>query len=457
MTSENHQPKNEGAAICKIEVERLFGQYTYSIPTQPDERELSDVVILYGNNGCGKTTILKLLYNVLLPVQRPGSKSLVGKTRFGRFRVIMRDGTTVTVDRPTEKLLGSYNYRVEKGTEVIKEIYLEADADGAIRPKGPKEEEEFQDLLRALAEMNLGIWFLQDDRRFQSHIYSEDEQERMSRVGLHARYEVERGEIDEDQLSMLLRIAMRRSFDCIKNQALSGSNIGSTNANTIYEEIIKNIVEYPTTELADPSAKVEKVKKVLMTLERRNEQFARLGLTSEFEVGQLIAIMEKGTSESQKIILNVLKPYTEGIKVRLDALEETQQLITTLLENINELYDDKRVLFNINEGLSIVSRTQTPLTPGMLSSGEKQLLLLLCDTIAAREKPSIFIIDEPEISLNVKWQRRLIRLLQDCIKGSSVQFFLATHSIELLTGYKEYVEKLVDAERSHEHNVWRPA
>lgn len=449
MASENHQPKNEGVAICKIEVERLFGQYTYSIPTQPDERELSDVVILYGNNGCGKTTILKLLYNVLLAVPRSGSKSLVGQIRFGRFRVIMRDGTTVTVERPTEKLVGSYKYRIEKGTEVVKEIYLESDADGAIRPKGPKDVEEYHDLLRTLADMNLGIWFLADDRRFQSHIYSEEEQERVFRVESRARYKVEREEIEEDQLAMLLRIAMQRAFDRIKSQTLSGSNIGSTNANTIYEEIIKNIVKYPTTELADSTAKVEKVKKVLLTLERRNEQFARLGLTSGLDVGQLITIMEKGTSESQNIILNVLKPYTEGIKVRLDALEEIQQIITRLLENINELYVDKRVLFNINEGLSIVSRTQMPLTPGMLSSGEKQLLLLLCDTIAAREKPSIFIIDEPEISLNVKWQRRLIRLLQDCIKGSSVQFFLATHSIELLTGYKEYVAKLVDAERSH--------
>jgi energy-coupling factor transporter ATP-binding protein EcfA2 len=89
----------------------------------------------------------------------------------------------------------------------------------------------------------------------------------------------------------------------------------------------------------------------------------------------------------------------------------------------------------------------------MLSSGEKQLLLLLCDTIAAREQPSIFIIDEPEISLNVKWQRRLITLLQDCIKGSRVQFFLATHSLELLTGHKEFVVKLKDNENTEERDV----
>jgi energy-coupling factor transporter ATP-binding protein EcfA2 len=155
-------------------------------------------------------------------------------------------------------------------------------------------------------------------------------------------------------------------------------------------------------------------------------------------------LLEKTNPDSQRIILNVLKPYTEGIKVRLDALEQIQQLISRLLQNINEMYTDKSVQFDMNEGLRVISHKQMLLTPQMLSSGEKQLLLLICDIIAAREMPSIFIIDEPEISLNVKWQRRLIKVLLDCIKGSSVQFVLATHSIELLTGYKEYVVKLVD-------------
>ena len=453
MGSENHQPTSQGGAISKIEVEGLFGQYTYSVPTQSSEQELSDVVILYGDNGCGKTTILKLLYNVLLPVHRPGSKSFVAKTKFGRLRVGMRDGTTVTVERSGEKDVGSYRYRIEKGTELVKETYLEAEADGVIRMMGVKKEEEFQDLLRVLGEINIGIWFLPDDRKFQSHIYAEEEEERAFRIASHRRYEAEREEMEEDRLASLLRIAMRRAFDWIKSQALSGSNIGSINANTIYEDIIRNIVRFPATDMPDPSANVEKVRKTLMTLQRRNEQFAALGLTSKLDVGQLIAILEEGQPESQKIILKVLKPYTEGIKVRLDALEEIQQLITRLLENMGELYYHKGVQFNINEGLSVVSRTGTRLTPGMLSSGEKQLLLLVCDTITARKQPSIFIIDEPEISLNIKWQRRLITLLQDCIKGSRVQFFLATHSIELLRGHKEYVVKLEDNEKTEERDV----
>jgi len=454
MVSEKPKTGIQEHAISKIEVEKLFGEYTYCIPMQPSGSELSDsdVVILYGDNGCGKTTILKLLYNVLLPIHRPGSKSFVAQTKFRCFRVSMRDGTTVTVERPAEKLVGSYKYIVKKDNEVVKETHLKAESDGAIRTKEGEEENEFKDLLRVLSEINLGIWFLPDDRRFRSHIYSVEEDKRELSVEYAWRHKLGAEDIEEDELALLLRTAMRRAFDWIKSQALSGSNIGSTNANTIYEEIINNIVKYPATENAD-TAKITKVKQELMTLERRNAEFSNLGLTSELEVGTLISLVEKANPESQRIILNVLKPYTEGIKVRLDALEQIQQLISRLLQNINEMYSDKSVQFDMNEGLRVISRTQMLLTPGMLSSGEKQLMLLLCDIIAAREMPSVFIIDEPEISLNVKWQRRLIKVLLDCIKGSSVQFVLATHSIELLTGYKEYVVKLVNRERSNEDGV----
>lgn len=80
----------------------------------------------------------------------------------------------------------------------------------------------------------------------------------------------------------------------------------------------------------------------------------------------------------------------------------------------------------------------------MLSSGERQLILLFCYVISASEETAIFIIDEPEISLNVIWQRKLGNTLLEFAKGRNVQFILATHSIELLTGHKENVCKLIN-------------
>ena len=70
------------------------------------------------------------------------------------------------------------------------------------------------------------------------------------------------------------------------------------------------------------------------------------------------------------------------------------------------------------------------------------MLLLFCNTVRARAQATILIIDEPELSLNVKWQRRLIEALLQLVVGTRVQFVLATHSIELLAKHKQAVVRL---------------
>jgi predicted ATPase len=60
----------------------------------------------------------------------------------------------------------------------------------------------------------------------------------------------------------------------------------------------------------------------------------------------------------------------------------------------------------------------------------------------AKQRPSVFIIDEPELSLNVKWQRMLVSSLLAAAKDAQMQFVLATHSIELLARYNAYVVEL---------------
>jgi len=68
--------------------------------------------------------------------------------------------------------------------------------------------------------------------------------------------------------------------------------------------------------------------------------------------------------------------------------------------------------------------------------------LLFCHTLIARDRPSIFIIDEPELSLNVKWQRKLLEALLDVVAKSQIQFLFASHSIELLAQHRDKVVPL---------------
>lgn len=66
----------------------------------------------------------------------------------------------------------------------------------------------------------------------------------------------------------------------------------------------------------------------------------------------------------------------------------------------------------------------------LLSRGEKTILYLFLSVFYYKEKVSIFIFDEPEIALHVKWQKNLIRDLSDL--APTHQFIIATHSPSLV-------------------------
>jgi ABC-type glutathione transport system ATPase component len=111
---------------------------------------------------------------------------------------------------------------------------------------------------------------------------------------------------------------------------------------------------------------------------------------------------------------------------------------------VNAFLRDKTITFRPNSGFVISNRLSVKLAPSQLSSGEQQLLLLLCYVLMGRDEASIFMIDEPEISLNVKWQRQLVRSLLDLAKGTETQFLFASHSMELLAQHRSRVVQLTE-------------
>lgn len=65
-----------------------------------------------------------------------------------------------------------------------------------------------------------------------------------------------------------------------------------------------------------------------------------------------------------------------------------------------------------------------------LSSGERQVLIVLTYLAFLAGEKSIFVIDEPELSLHVKWQEQLIEALTE-LRPSGCQIILATHAPEI--------------------------
>lgn len=104
-------------------------------------------------------------------------------------------------------------------------------------------------------------------------------------------------------------------------------------------------------------------------------------------------------------------------------------------------FTDKR--FKLNKGeLNFVKNDKMPISLFKLSSGEKQLLILLIETLLQRKERCIFLADEPEISLHIEWQREIISSV--LALNPNAQIIVATHSPEIAGKHKSKIIKMND-------------
>ena len=76
--------------IQRIEIDQLFGKFDYKIPLDHKER----ITILHGPNGCGKTTVLKLIQDVHLMKFEE-----VLLVPFSSFYFVFKDETSLVITR----------------------------------------------------------------------------------------------------------------------------------------------------------------------------------------------------------------------------------------------------------------------------------------------------------------------------------------------------------------------
>lgn len=114
----------------------------------------------------------------------------------------------------------------------------------------------------------------------------------------------------------------------------------------------------------------------------------------------------------------------------IDASTEKQAEMKTRIDNfcstINSLFENtgKHIKIEGNK-FNVVSGDET-LTIDALSSGEKQILLILLRAFLLDEKEAFVLLDEPENSLDISWQFELINILVKI--NPNAQYFITTHS-----------------------------
>jgi ABC-type glutathione transport system ATPase component len=110
---------------------------------------------------------------------------------------------------------------------------------------------------------------------------------------------------------------------------------------------------------------------------------------------------------------------------------------------VDDLFSDtgKKIVRTENEiRFSQIGET---LVPYQLSSGEKQMLAILLTVLVEDNQHYVLFMDEPEVSLHIEWQKRLIDL---CVElNPNVQIILTTHSpAVVMNGWVESVTEVTD-------------
>lgn len=128
---------------------------------------------------------------------------------------------------------------------------------------------------------------------------------------------------------------------------------------------------------------------------------------------------------------------------QMDAAQQLSRQKTRFQDIVDDLFAEtgKKIVRTENE-IRFTQIGET-LLPYQLSSGEKQLLVILLTVLVEDQQPYVLFMDEPEVSLHIEWQKRLIELILEL--NPNVQIILTTHSpAVIMNGWLDSVTEVDD-------------
>lgn len=137
----------------------------------------------------------------------------------------------------------------------------------------------------------------------------------------------------------------------------------------------------------------------------------------------------------------MIQLLTSGAPNAKEEATEASAYKTMFLDLVDDLFSEtgKRIDRTSNE-LSFMQFGEQ-LSPYKLSSGEKQMLIILLTALTQDRQPYVLFMDEPEASLHFEWQKRLIDMVLQL--NPQVQIILTTHSpAVVMNGWADCVTEI---------------
>lgn len=137
----------------------------------------------------------------------------------------------------------------------------------------------------------------------------------------------------------------------------------------------------------------------------------------------------------------LLKKLIVNMSNELNKESEYIQAVNRLEEIFNEYIDPEKYLEITEEGVIVKFHSSKETHKiDALSSGERHLLVLLTIFVIEGDRRHLFMVDEPEISLNMVWQRKLLPLLSELAPNAEI--IVASHSPSIAKANSNYLVEL---------------
>ncbi|MBL8232964.1 MAG: AAA family ATPase [Bryobacterales bacterium] len=383
--------------VTRIRVSKLFGRYTHDVVLNPTDR----VTIVHGPNGIGKTVLLGLVKTAL-----SGDARELLKFPFQEFQTEFDDGSVLS-------------FR-QFGKDVLrKKLALEISLSG---PDGNFKDEfdadntgDAMDALRQLLPnppaWDARIpWFGEVQSRVSVHLVEAQRLMRVSPVG--GRWQPNRSEGPVATVKTYVdefrgRIAEANMAYAQRSQALDES--------------------FPLRLLsgAATSMPVSEIKLKLEDLEKKRSQLKRIGLIAGDAPGvpDVPAIDNLEPERRPAMAL-----WVENTAKKLGVLDDIARRVEILLSQLNRKFIDKSIQIDRERGFMARTADNEVLELDSLSSGEQHQFVLLYDLLFRVKPNTLVLLDEPELSFHLTWQKSFLADLLEVVAATGFDVVLATHS-----------------------------
>ncbi|HGW6116041.1 AAA family ATPase [Serratia marcescens] len=404
-----------------------------------------NISVIFGENGSGKTTFLRILHSILekdessLIQNKVSSVGIYFTTPAGYDRVIIKRKYEATKRNETSKNIENTEYNwtdfLNSPLAELSSISLGVER-GVINQASRIEPRQIYDYF----VRNRGILIKDIDLFSISH-----EMSSFLRV-THNKY---KAKADQSQFEMVkknlhLQSVKIENIESLLLEKYKAARITATKRiqSALFDTLSIAITMNETT--------VERNQKLRLPLDFED----RLIENRE----RIIEALDDGEENKFKNkVIQILSD--ENIKKEASKYRHHEILGQLFMNMMNELELEKQMLSSINLLIDtfnrfliydkelIIKNEQIYVRVGRathsiseLSSGERHILTFLCLVLFEGGKRNILIIDEPEISLNIRWQRELLSLFSELIPKT--QIIVASHSPSLANRNPQFLCEL---------------